>query len=251
MREAPTHMTLRRHVVQIVDDDRGSQRILRLALEADGFSVMACDTCADGEQRASSRPPDVMMVRPRVPDRDGIRLIKAIRSWSLMPILALSAGGAEARRLAAFDAGADDYIVTPCRSPELLARVRAALRFHARGGWLPSGVLELDGVAIDLGRRVVRRGNRQGQRLTRLEYRVLEALVRGRNRVVTEAEIMKEVWGPDSGRSLQLRACVCNLRKKLEVNPSRPSHIITEFGVGYRLVGGLPAGRTQLSHLLH
>jgi two-component system KDP operon response regulator KdpE len=244
-------MALRNHLVQIVDDDYGVQRILRMVLQADGFSVVACDTCADGELRATSRPPDVMMVRMGVPDRDGIRLIKAIRSWSLLPILALSAGGAEARRLAAFDAGADDYIVTPCRPPELLARVRAALRFHARGGWLPSGVLELDGVAIDLGRRIVRQGNRRGKQLTRLEYRVLEALVRGRNQVVTEAEIMKEVWGPDSDRSMVLRACVRNLRKKLEVNPARPSHIITEFGVGYRLIGGLPAGKARMSHLLH
>jgi two-component system KDP operon response regulator KdpE len=158
-----------------------------------------------------------------------------------MPVLALSTGGAEARRLAAFDAGADDYIVTPFSSPELLARLRAALRFHARGGWLPTGVLELNSVSIDLGRRIVHQGNRRGQQLTRLEYRVLEALVRGRNRTVTPAEIVKEVWGPDAGRSLELRACVASLRKKLEVNPSRPSHIITEFGVGYRLIGGFPA----------
>ncbi len=247
MSEYPTPMALRKHLVQIVDDDHGSQRILRVVFEADGFGVVTSDTCEGGELEATSRPPDVMIVRMGLPDRDGIRLIKAIRTWSLMPILALSAGGAEARRLAAFDAGADDYIVTPFSSPELLARVRAALRFHARGGWLPTGVLELDDLSIDLGRRIVRQGNRRGQQLTRLEYRVLEALVRGRNRVVTQAQIMKEVWGPDSGKSLELRACVSSLRKKIEVNPSHPSHIITEFGVGYRLIGRFPACRPQLS----
>jgi two-component system KDP operon response regulator KdpE len=234
-------MPLGNHVVQVVDDDHGSQRMLKVVLEADGFSVVTSDTCAGGEREAISRPPDVMIVRMGVPDRDGIGLIKAIRSWSLMPILALSAGGAEARQLAAFDAGADDYIVTPFSSPELLARVRAALRSHARGGWLPTGVLELDDFSIDLVRRIVRHGNRRGQQLTRLEYRVLEALVRGRNRVVTQTEIMREVWGPDAGRSLQLRACVSSLRRKIEANPSHPSHIITEFGIGYRLIGRFPA----------
>ncbi len=247
MSETPTHMAPRNHLVQIVDDDRGSQRILRMVLEADGFCVVTSDTCAGGELEATSRPPDVMMVRMGMTDRDAIRLIKTIRTWSLMPILALSAGGAEARRLSAFDAGADDYIVTPFSSPELLARVRAALRFHARGGWLPTGILELDDLSIDLGRRIVRQGNRRGQQLTRLEYRVLEALVRRRNRVVTQAEIMKEVWGPDFGGSLELRACVCSLREKIEVNPSHPSHIVTEAGVGYRLIGGSPSCHPQLN----
>jgi two-component system KDP operon response regulator KdpE len=239
-------MARRNHLVQVVDDDHASQRFLRVVLEADGFSVVTSDTCMGGELEATSRPPDVMIVRTGVPHRDGIRLIKAIRTWSLMPILALSDGSAAARRLAAFDAGADDYIVTPFSPPELLARVRAALRFRARGGWLPAGVLELDNLSIDLGRRIVRRGNRRVQQLTRLEYRILEALVRGRNRVVTQAEIMKEVWGPDLGRSLELRACICSLRKKIEVNPSHPSHIITEFGVGYRLIGGSPACDSHL-----
>jgi two-component system KDP operon response regulator KdpE len=240
-------MALPNHLVQIVDHDQGSQRSLRVVLEADGFGVVTSNTCAGGELEATSRPPDVMMVRMGVTGRDAIRLIKAIRTWSFMPILALSAGCAEAGRLAAFDAGADDYILTPFSSAELLARVRAALRFHARGGWLPAGVLELDNLSIDLGRRIVRQGNRCGQQLTRLEYRVLEALIRGRRGVVTQAEIIKEVWGPNLCRSLELRACVSSLRKKIEVNPSRPSHIITELGVGYRLIAGFPACHPRLN----
>jgi two-component system KDP operon response regulator KdpE len=168
--------------------------------------------------------------------RYGIGLIKAIRTWSSTPILVLSAGRAEARRLAAFDAGADDYILKPFSAPELLARVRAALRFHARGGCLPTGVLELNNLSIDLGRRIVRRRDGQDLDLTRLEYRVLETLARGRDRAVTQAKIMTEVWGPNSVKSLELRVCVSALRKKLEDNPSRPSRIMTEFGVGYRLV---------------
>ena len=229
-------MALRNHLVQIVDDDHASQRALRRILEGDSFRVVTSDTCTGGELEAAARPPDVMIVRMGAPDRYGIRLIKALRTWSLMPILALAGGRAEARRLAAFDAGADDYILTPFSAPELLARVRAALRFHARGGWLPTGVLELDNLSIDLGRRIVRQGDRQGQELTRLEYRILETLARAPNRAVTQATIMTEVWGPNSVKSLELRVCVSSLRKKLEVNPSHPSRIITEFGVGYRLV---------------
>jgi two-component system KDP operon response regulator KdpE len=239
-------MAPRNHLVQVVDDDQASQRSLRQLLEGDRFLVVTSDTCMDGELEAASRPPDVIIVRLGVQDHYGLRLIKAIRTWSLMPILALSAARAEARRLAAFDAGADDFILTPFSAPELLARVRAALRFHARGGWLPAGVLEWDGLSIDLGRRSVRRRDRQGQELTRPEYRVLEALVRGRNQVVTQSKIMTEVWGPDSVKPLELRACVSSLRKKLEVNPSHPSRIITEFGVGYRLMGAMPADHAHL-----
>jgi two-component system, OmpR family, KDP operon response regulator KdpE len=229
-------MMSRNHLVLIVDDDHASQRVLRVMLEADGFRVVTSATCMGGEREAASRPPDAMIVSMGVPDRNGIGLIKAIRTWSLTPILVLSARSAESRRLAAFDAGADDYILKPFSAPELLARVRAALRFHARGGWLPTGVLELDNLSIDLGRRIVRQRDGHELDLTRLEYRVLETLVRGRNRVVTQAKIMTEVWGPNSVKALELRVYVSSLRKKLEDNPSRPSRIITEPGIGYRLV---------------
>jgi two-component system KDP operon response regulator KdpE len=228
-------MTQRKHLVQVVDDDRASQRGLRVMLEADGFRIVTSDTSTGGEL-AASRPPDAMILRMGVPDRYGIGLIKAIRRWSAAPILVVSARRSEAHQLAAFDAGADDYILTSFSAPELLARVRAALRFHARGGWLPTGVLELDNLSIDLSRRIVRQRDGRELELTRLEYRVLETLARGRNRVVTQAKIMTEVWGPNFEDPQELRVYVSSLRKKLEVNPSRPSRIITEFGVGYRLV---------------
>jgi two-component system KDP operon response regulator KdpE len=228
-------MTQRKHLVQVVDDDRASQRGVRVMLEADGFRIVTSDTSTGGEL-AASRPPDAMILRMGVPDRYGIGLIKAIRRWSAAPILVVSARRSEAHQLAAFDAGADDYILTSFSAPELLARVRAALRFHARGGWLPTGVLELDNLSIDLSRRIVRQRDGRELELTRLEYRVLETLARGRNRVVTQAKIMTEVWGPNFEDPQELRVYVSSLRKKLEVNPSRPSRIITEFGVGYRLV---------------
>jgi two-component system KDP operon response regulator KdpE len=229
-------MALRNHLVQIVDDDHASQRALRLILEAEGFGVLTSDTCMAAEREAALRPPDALIVTMGVSDRCGIDLIRAIRAWSLTPILALSARRSDASCLAAFNAGADDYILTPFSAAELLARVRAALRSHARCGWLPTGVLEWDNLSIDLGRRILCQGDRHGQELTRLEYRVLEALVRERNQVVTQAKIMTEVWGPYSVSTLELRACVNSLRTKLEANPAHPSRIITEGGVGYRLV---------------
>jgi two-component system, OmpR family, KDP operon response regulator KdpE len=232
-----THMAQGKHLVQLVDEEPASQRVLRMLLEADGFRVVTSDNCLDGEREAASRPPDAMIVSISLglPDHYGVGLIKAIRSWSHMPILVLSARRAAARRLALFDAGADDCILKPFSAPELLARVRVALRFHARGV-LPAGVLDLDDVLIDLGRRIVCRRDGHELDLTRLEYRVLETLVRGCNRAVTRAKIMTEVWGPNAVSSVDLRVFIFNLRKKLEVNPSCPSRIITEPGVGYRLV---------------
>jgi two-component system KDP operon response regulator KdpE len=131
--------------------------------------------------------------------------------------------------------GADDYVMKPFSAPELLARVRAIVRRHVRGN-LPMGVLELGEVSIDLGRRVARRQDGRDLRLTPLEHRILQTLARHPDRVVTHAAIMTEVWGPVRDNSRALRVYIGSLRRKLEVDPSRPRHILTELGVGYRLV---------------
>ena len=228
-------MTIGMHLAQVVEDDRAVQKVLSMILEDDGFRVVISETCTRGKLDASAKPPDVMIVDLGLPDRDGITLIKSIRTWSPVPIIVLSARTAEAQRLDAFEAGADDYILKPFSASELVARVRAVLRRHARGE-LPTGILEFDNLSIDLTRRIVRQHDGRELRLTPLEHRILETLARDRDRVVTQARLLKEVWGPNLVNPRVLRVFMTALRKKLEINPSRPTRIITEAGVGYRLV---------------
>jgi two-component system, OmpR family, KDP operon response regulator KdpE len=228
-------MTVGMHLALIVEDDRAVQRVLRMLFETNGFRVIVADSCAGGVRDARLHHPDIMIVDLGLPDQDGIHLIQAVRTWSPAPILVLSARTAEAQRLSAFDVGADDYILKPFSGPELLARVRAALRRHARGE-LPTGVLEFDNFAIDLSRRVVQRRDGGEVRLTPLEHRILETLARNGDRVVTHSQLMREVWGPNCLDTRSLRVFITSLRKKLEIDPSRPSRIVTEPGVGYRLV---------------
>lgn len=228
-------MTEAMHLILIFEDDQAIQNILRMLFEANGFRVVIANTAARGEHDARLHRPDVVVVDLGLPDRDGLNVITNIRAWSPVPIIVLSARTAEAQRVAAFENGADDYVMKPFSAPELLARVRAIVRRHVRGE-LPTGVLELGDVSIDLGRRVARRSDGRELRLTPLEHRILETLARHGDRIVTHAALIREVWGPHRDDSRALRVYIGSLRKKLEVDPARPRHIITELGVGYRLV---------------
>jgi len=228
-------MTDAMHVILVVEDDQAIQNILRMLFEANGFRVVVAGTAARGEHDARLHRPDIVLVDLGLPDRDGINVIKGIRQWSPVPIIVLSARSAEPQRLAAFEHGADDYVMKPFSAPELLARVRAIVRRHVRGA-LPMGVLELGDVTVDLGRRVVRSRDGREVRLTPLEHRILETLARHGERIVTSAALIKEVWGPDRDDTRALRVYIGSLRKKLEVDPGRPKYILTELGVGYRLV---------------
>jgi two-component system KDP operon response regulator KdpE len=228
-------MTTAMHVVLVVEDDNAIQNILRMLFETNGFRVVLEKTARGGQQAARVHRPDIMIVDLGLPDWDGIRVIQEVRGWSPMPVIVLSARTAEEQRLAAFEAGADDYVIKPFSAPELLARVRAVLRRHVRGE-LPQGKLELNDVSVDLSLRTARRTNGRAVRLTPLEHRILETLIRQADRVVTHKALMREVWGPHCEDSRSLRVYIGSLRRKLEDDPSRPQHIVTEPGVGYRLV---------------
>jgi two-component system KDP operon response regulator KdpE len=177
----------------------------------------------------------VIIVDLGLPDRDGVNVITAVRAWSPVPIIVLSARVEEAQRVLAFDKGADDYVVKPFSAPELLARVRALLRRHVRGD-LPMAVLRLGDVTVDLGRRTVSRSDGREVRLTPLEHRILETLARHGGGIVTHSVLLKEVWGPGRDDSRALRVYIGALRRKLESEPSRPKYIVTEPNIGYRLV---------------
>jgi two-component system KDP operon response regulator KdpE len=228
-------MTVGMHVVLVVEDDQAIQQVLRIMLEGQGYRVVVADCCSRGERDARSQRPDVMLVDLGLPDQDGVTLIRAIRTWSAVPILVLSARTAETQRLEAFEAGADDYVLKPFSAPELLARVRAALRRHARGE-LPTGILDFGSLSVDLSRRIVHGRGGEEIRLTPLEHRILETLCRNRDRAVSHAQLLREVWGPNRADTRSLRVFITTLRKKLELDPARPTHILTEPGIGYRLV---------------
>src|SRR6202044_3253851 len=228
-------MTEAMHLVLVFEDDQAIQNILRMLFEANGFRVVIAETAARGEQDARLHRPDIVLVDLGLPDRDGLNVITAIRAWSPVPIIVLSARTAEAQRLAAFELGADDYVMKPFSAPELLARVRAVVRRHVRGE-LPMGMLELGDVLVDMTRRVARRRDGSDVRLTPLEYRLLETLARHGDRLVTHSSLINEVWGPQRDASHALRVHIGSLRRKLEADPSRPHYIRTELGLGYRLV---------------
>jgi len=222
------------HQVLVVEDDPGIRDVLRALLAAANYRVIEAESAARGEVEVRTHKPDVAIVDLGLPDRDGVDLIRGVRSWSALPIIVLSARTAEDQKIAALDAGADDYVTKPFAASELLARVRAALRRAATGA-LPSSVIRLGAVVIDLARREVR-GLPPATHLTPLEFRVLENLARQPGTIVKQDRLIREVWGPaqvDDTRSL--RVCIRKLRGKLEPDPQRPKYLVTEAGLGYRL----------------
>jgi len=228
-------MTEAMHQVLIVEDDPSLQSVLRTFFEANGYRVVAADVAQSGLRDARRYNPDVVIVDLGLPDRDGIEVIRGIRTWSAMPILVLSARTIEAQRLLALDSGADDYVVKPFSAPELLARVRAVLRRQVRGH-TPMAILRLGNISVDLSARLARRADGQQVKLTPLEYRILAVLARTPESIVSQATLLNEVWGPNRDDSGSLRVYIGSLRRKLEADPTRPQHIVTELGLGYRLL---------------
>lgn len=223
-------------VVIIVEDEKQIRRFVRAALEAEGCHVFEADTVRQGLTEAGTRKPDLVILDLGLPDRDGVEFIRDLRNWSELPVIVLSARTGEEDKIAALDAGADDYLTKPFGVGELLARVRAALRRRARMGADGAAVVEFGEVRVDLANRIVEKSG-QVVHLTPIEYRLLAVLVGNAGKVLTHRQILREVWGPSHVESSHyLRIYMGHLRQKLELDPAQPQHILTETGVGYRLV---------------
>ena len=221
-------------VVIVVEDEKQIRRFVRAALEEEGCRVAEAETAAQGLIEAGTRKPALIVLDLGLPDRDGVDFIRDLRDWSNVPVIVLSARSAETDKIAALDAGADDYLAKPFGVGELLARVRALLRRHlqmAEGG---TPMVEFGDVRLDLARRTVERSG-QALHLTPIEYRLLTFLAANAGKVLTHRQLLKEVWGPSYvDSSHYLRVYVGHLRQKLEIDPAQPRHLLTETGVGYR-----------------
>ncbi|MBW4050381.1 MAG: response regulator [Proteobacteria bacterium] len=222
------------HQILVIEDEPGIRNVLKVLLEAERYRVIQADTALRAEIETRSHKPDLLLIDLGLPDADGLTVIRRVRAWSPVPIVVLSARTMEDQKIAALDAGADDYVTKPFSAAELLARVRAALRRNVRGA-KQADTLKLGEVRLDLGKREAH-GPAGELHLTPLEYRVIECLARHLGSIVMQNQLIREVWGPQrQGDSRGLRVCIKNLRGKLESDPRKPRYLVTEAGLGYRL----------------
>jgi two-component system KDP operon response regulator KdpE len=231
-------------VVILIEDEVQIRRFVRAALEVEGWQVHEADTARRGLAEAGTRKPDLLIVDLGLPDGDGLDLIRDVRAWSNVPIIVLSARTKEVEKIAALDAGADDYLAKPFGLGELMARVRANLR---RPRTVPNeaqsdatkqedAVFKFGDVEVNRLVRIVRRAGTEVH-LTPIEYRLLAVLIANVGRVITHKQLLRDVWGPShSEQSHYLRIYMGHLRQKLEADPAQPQHLLTETGVGYRLL---------------
>ena len=223
---------VRRPRVLVVDDEPQIVRALKVVLREAGFEAVAAETSSEALDVAAVRPPEAAIVDLVLPDGDGVEVTRALRKWSEMPILVLSAVGEEEQKVRALEAGADDYITKPFGARELVARLQAALRRAGRGEEEPTIVV--DGLEVDLAARVVRRDG-EPVHLTPIEFELLRVLLRNRGRLMTHRNLLSEVWGPEYVDDIQpLRTHIARLRAKIESDGASPRYVVTDPGVGYR-----------------
>jgi two-component system KDP operon response regulator KdpE len=229
-------MTVPKPVVLVVEDEPQMRKFVRIALESHDYRVIEAATAAEALQQAAAYTPDAVLLDLGLPDQDGLLVTKQLREWSTVPILVISARGNEESKVKALDGGADDYVTKPFGAAELMARLRVALRHAAHSRDTPSEIVRVgEDVEMDLVKRLVRvRG--EEVHLTPIEYKLLTALVKHAGMVMTHRQLLEQVWGPGHAHQMQyLRVYMTQLRHKLERNPARPTVLITEPGIGYRL----------------
>jgi len=230
-------------VVLVVEDDPAMLKFLRAALAAQEYCVVDAGTARETMVAATTQNPELVLLDLGLPDGDGIDIARSLREWSKVPIIVISARGREEDKVAALDAGADDYLTKPFGTRELLARIRVALR-HAAASGTPdaSGVIEVGPLHLDLVRREVSVGGREVH-LTPIEYRLLVLLAQNAGKVLLHRQLLVEVWGPPyANETHYLRVFMAQLRRKIEADPNRPRLLVTEPGVGYRLRDAEPRG---------
>jgi two-component system KDP operon response regulator KdpE len=220
--------------VLIVEDEKEIRRFVRLALENEELKVFDADTLQRGLIEAATRKPDLVILDLGLPDGDGTDFIRDLRQWSAIPVIVLSARSDEQDKIAALDAGADDYLTKPFGIGELLARVRVALRRHS--GQQPDARIHFADVSVDFAARRVQRAGSEIH-LTPIEFRLLSILLNNAGKVLTQRQLLSQVWGPNAvEHSHYLRIYMGHLRQKLEANPTQPAHLLTETGIGYRFM---------------
>jgi two-component system KDP operon response regulator KdpE len=221
-------------VILIIDDESQIRKLLSITLQSNGYHILETETAKEGMTIAASKPPDLILLDLGLPDLSGHEVLKHLREWYSNPIIILSVQDNEEDIVSALDHGANDYLIKPFRTGELLARIRSALRKASLDENSP--VIECGDLVIDFGARVVKKENRI-VKLTVTEYALLALMAKGEGKVLTHQFLLNEVWGPTyKNESQYLRVFVAQLRKKIETDPNRPVHIITEPGVGYRFM---------------
>lgn len=222
-------------VVVVVDDEAQIRKLLAITLQANGYDVVMCEDARAALITIASHPPDVVLLDLGLPDQSGFEVLRRLREWYTNPVLILSVQDGEDDIVKALDAGANDYLVKPFRTGELLARMRSALRQQAHEE--DSAALELGDLSVDLSARVVKKDG-HAVKLTATEYNLLALMVKNEGKVLTHQFLLTQIWGPSYREESQyLRVFVAQLRKKIETDPNRPVHLITESRVGYRFIG--------------
>jgi two-component system KDP operon response regulator KdpE len=221
--------------ILLIEDERQMRRFLRVTLQSEKYNVLEAETATDGLSQAATRSPDIVLLDLGLPDMDGLDVIEKLREWSAMPVIVISAREQEGDKIKALDRGADDYLTKPFGAGELLARIRVALRHAApKSQEQQDAVFVAEELRIDFLKRQVYCGS-QEIHLTPIEYRLLTVLVRNAGRVMTHRQILKEVWGPPYVEQTHyLRVFMNQLRKKIEVDSTRPRFLLNEPGIGYR-----------------